>query len=130
RLELMRGQLTSSRGQLAQISLQLVQSRGRRDALKAQEKSLAAMAIPEAAFTEAEESDPVINQEKTHLQPLKDRMEQIKENNTNPYREPIYIRLSNRVREVEKTIEDRRKELRPEVEKRWRQRVKADLDRQ
>ena len=128
RLEFLRGQLGTARGQLTQVSSQVVQSRGRLDAIKAQEKSIAAMPVPEAAFSEAEDLDPTIKQDKGRIQLLKDRMKSIAENSHDPFREPDYIQLSQRVREVEKTIETRRKELRTEVETRWRQKVKADLD--
>jgi len=127
RLENFRGQLGTARGQLAQVSGQLVQTRGRLDAIKAQEKTIAAMPVPEASFTEAEDLDPTIKQEKTRLQLYKDKMKSIARNVIHPSREPDYIQVSRVVREIEKTIEDRRKELRPEVETRWRQRVKADL---
>src|SRR5262249_2082747 len=87
-----------------------------------------AMAVPEAAFSEAEEIDPTIKDEKAGLQKLKDQMKAIEENTGNPYREPAYIQLSQRVRTTQKTIDERKSALRPEVEKRWRKKVKADLD--
>ncbi|MBI1917181.1 MAG: polysaccharide biosynthesis tyrosine autokinase [Planctomycetes bacterium] len=128
RQEFLREQLRGASSQHAQISSQLIQTQGRLDAIKAQEKTIAAMAIPEAAFTDAEESDPTLKQEKARIGPLKDQMKSIEDNNQDPYREPAYILIRQRIRKVEKTIEDRRKELRPEVEKKWRQKVKADLD--
>src|SRR5262249_8273908 len=93
-----------------------------------QEKTIAAMAVPEANFTNAEESDATIKQEKARIQPLKDAMKSIEENTQNPNREPTYLQLRQRVRKIEQTVEERRKELRPEVEKKWRQTVKVELD--
>src|SRR5262249_42546278 len=52
----------------------------------------------------------------------------IEENTQNPNREPTYLQLRQRVRKIEQTVEERRKELRPEVEKKWRQTVKVELD--
>jgi capsular exopolysaccharide synthesis family protein len=113
--------------QLGQVETDLMKAQARLDAYKAREKTVGELAVTEEMLTEALQADLTGKELVGRILKLKDLIAEYR-NSAVQQDEPSLLRAQRQLAEAEKGLEGRKAQLRPELQERLRQRVRADSD--